>query len=303
MPADKPTALSKEIGHHLRSYRQRVGFNESELARRLGWTPTKTSRAETGVRMPSDRDITMYLASCGAQQAEVDEVLALAADDSHYRSIHHTDTTRDATRTLLLHEESANTIEGYEAACMPALLRTEAYARALLIEAGICSSPVVEHRLEGLKRRQALIEQTRYQSYTWYIHENALYTLIGDNLVMNEQLLHLTFLSAWNRCTIRIVPRSTKGTGLVNNGFQRLTFTDMDPLVTLDLETNALLLDHPDDTTRYREALNRLDQVALDERQSTTVLSDLADAYDGSQHVNLPGRPHPPTPQANSVAD
>jgi hypothetical protein len=296
MPADKPTALGKEIGRRLRFQRQHARLNEADLSRRLGWTTTKTSRTETGIRNMSETEIVMYMASCGAGQTEVDDVVALASQRSRYRAIDHTDTIRDATDTLGFHEGQAVTIEGYEPTCVPALVRTEQYARALLIEAGICSSPVVEHRLEGLNQRQSILKQSRQPNYTWYIHENTLHTPVGDNLIMSEQLMHLTFLSAWNRCTIRIIPRTAKSTGLIKNGFQLLTFTDIAPLATLDLETNALLLDHPDDTGRYRAALNRLDQVALSNEQSTTLIANMADTYDGAQHVNLPAKTGSPLP-------
>jgi transcriptional regulator with XRE-family HTH domain len=236
MPTDKPTALGKEIGQQLRLRRQRAGLNGAELAHRLRWTTTRVSRFETGVRRPGDIEIGMYLASCGASQDEVDAVIALAGEDAHgYRVIDHSDTVKDETSVLLFDEQSALAIEGYEPTCVPALLMTEAYARALLIEAGVRHSAAMEHRLEGLNQRQAILQQPQQPSYTFYVHENALTTPVGDNLIMNEQLLHLTFLSSWRRCTIRVVPQSAGGAGLVKNGFERMTFTDMDPVVTVDL--------------------------------------------------------------------
>jgi transcriptional regulator with XRE-family HTH domain len=299
MPADKsaPTALGREIGHQLRLKRQQAGLTGQELSQRLGWTPTKVSRIETGVRLPLDIEIAMYLVRCSATQTEVDAVTAQIDEGSrNYRVIDHSDDVNDENHRLVLHEQAATTIESYEPVCVPALLRTEGYARALLIEAGICSSPVVEHRLESLKKRQAVLQEPHQRNYTFYISENALDTPIGDNLVMNEQLLHITFLSAWNRCTIRVVPRSAKGAGLVKNGFERLTFADMDPLVTLDLETNALFLDSPTDVTRYRAALDRLDHVALTKDESRILIADQSDTYDGAQHINLPAGPQPSAP-------
>lgn len=299
MPTVKltPTALGREIGHHLRLKRQQAGLTATELSQRIRWTLTKISRIETGIRPPLDIEIAVYLIGCGASQDHVDAVIALT-DEAGPRSrvIDHSDDVNDENRRLLLHEHAAATIDSYEPVCVPALLRTESYARALLIETGICSSPVVEHRLECLKQRQAVLRQSPQPTYTFYISQNALDTPIGDNLIMNEQLLQLTFLSGWSRCTIRVVPRSAKGPGLVKNGFQRLTFTDMNPLVTLDLETNALFLDAPSDVNRYRAALDRLDRVALSEEESRTLFADQADTFDGAHHVNLPVGPRLPAP-------
>ncbi len=62
-----------------------------------------------------------------------------------------------------------------------------------------------------------------------------------------------------------------------------MTFTDMDPLVTVDLETNVLFLDSPGDANRYRRALDRLDRAALNDGQSRTLIADLGDHFDGAQ--------------------
>lgn len=297
MPADMPTALGKEIGHRLRRRRVEAGLNASELCQRLGWTNTKTSRIETGHRPASDDEIVMYLASCGARQAEVDNVLALASQRGRYRSIEH-----GATSHLAFHEQCALTIESYEPTFVPVLLQTEAYANALLTKDGNYIAGAAELRLENLKIRQAILNNYHQPDYTWYIHENLLNTPVGNDLTMNEQLLHLTFLSAWSRCTIRIVPRSSKVASLPRTGFQRLTFTDVAPLVTLDLETNTLILDHPDDTDHYQAVLDRLDRLSLDPDKSRDILAEKADKFDSRGEVASLSGPQPATVTNEPVA-
>jgi transcriptional regulator with XRE-family HTH domain len=281
MVADKTTALGKQLGRELRIRREKAGYNALELSRRLGWSPTKVSRVETGSRDLTATDLTMYLASCGVPRDEINEIIELSREgDKGYRLKDHADTIRDENSTLIFHEQSATAIDSYDPILIPPLAQTERYTRALLIETGTNSSSVVEHRMQCLANRQATIRQSDPPHCTFLIHENAITTMVGDNLVMNEQLLHLAFLTAWHRCTIRVVPRSAGAAGLTKNSFQRMLFPDHDPVTVVDLETNSLFLDNPSDTTRYASTLKRLDRVALEEDLSRTVLADLADDFD-----------------------
>jgi transcriptional regulator with XRE-family HTH domain len=288
MAADKVSALGKELGAELRMRREKAGFNALEFSRRIGWSPTKVSRAETGAKMLAPTEIMMYLASCGTTRDEISKVLALAEEgDKGYRLKDHTDDIYDETRTLIFHERSALTIDSYEPIFVPTLLQTERYTRARLIETGVNYSPIVEHRMQCVLNRQEVLRQSEPPQCTFFIHENALTTLVGDNLIMNEQLLHLVFLTSWHRCVIRLVPRSAKANGQANNGFQRLTFPNQDPMVTIDLETNALILDNKSDTRRYANVLGRLDRAALNAELSRTVIADLANNYDGADMTDV----------------
>jgi transcriptional regulator with XRE-family HTH domain len=282
MAADKTTALGKQLGHELRIRREKAGYNALELSRRLGWSPTKVSRVETGWRDLTTADLTMYLASCGVPRDQINEIIELSKEgDKGYRLKDHTDTIRDENSTLIFHEQSATAIDSYDPIFIPPLLQIESYSRALMIETGANSSPVVEHRMTCLAKRQATLRGSEPPNCTFFIHENAVTTIIGDNLILSEQLLHLAFLTAWHRCTVRVVPRSARATGLTKNSFQRMLFPDHDPVTVVDLETNSLFLDNMSDTTRYAKALERLGRVALDEDLSRTVLADLADDFDG----------------------
>jgi transcriptional regulator with XRE-family HTH domain len=282
MAADKTTALGKLLGHELRARREKAGYNGLELSRRLGWSPSKVSRAETGSIELTATDLTMYLASCGVARDGINELIELSREgDKGYRLKDHTDTIRDEHSTLIFHEQSAVAIDSYDPIFIPPLLQIEGYSRALMIETGANYSPVVEHRMTCLAERQEVLRGPEAPNCTFFIHENAVTTIVGDNLILSEQLLHLVFLSSWHRCMIRVVPRSARATGLTKNSFERMIFPDHDPVTVVDLETNSLFLDRLSDTTRYAKALDRLDRIALDEDLSRTILADLADDFDG----------------------
>jgi transcriptional regulator with XRE-family HTH domain len=294
MPADKVSALGRELGHELRARREKAGYNALEFSKRLGWSPTRVSRVETGAKMPTTSELTMYLASSGATRDEINKVLDLAKEgDRGHRVKDHSDDVNDETNTLIFHERAALTIDAYDPIFVPTLLQTENYTRARLIEAGVNSTAIIEHRMQCTADRQKVLRQSEPPECTYYIAENALVTPIGDTLIMTEQLLHLVFLTTWQHCTIRVIPRAAQGTGFAHNGFQRMTFPNQVPMVTIDLETNSLILDAKTDTGRYADVLSRLNGAALDEERSRTVLADLADDYDGTTALPQLGSPIP----------
>jgi transcriptional regulator with XRE-family HTH domain len=59
------TACSRELGFELRRRRELIGLTSVELADRMGWTHSKISRLETGLRGAAETDVVQYLARLG----------------------------------------------------------------------------------------------------------------------------------------------------------------------------------------------------------------------------------------------
>lgn len=49
------TARSRELGIELRRARERIGYTGGQLARKLGWSNSRISRLEGGMRFPPER--------------------------------------------------------------------------------------------------------------------------------------------------------------------------------------------------------------------------------------------------------
>jgi transcriptional regulator with XRE-family HTH domain len=281
---DRITAHGRELGVELRRRRELAGYNGLELANRLGWSTTKVSRVETGARIISEVDIAIYLASCGVPRLEMDGILDLAREASYdHRLKSHGEKLPDELRTLIFHETTAAEIDSYELVVVPGLLQTEDYTRALLQANGLYAGDSFEFRVGARMARQGLLRRSYPPHCTFFIHEHALRTPIGSNRIMHEQLLQLVFLSSWRHCSIRVVPVSAGGQGVVQASFRLMGYAEHDPVAYIEQEAVSLFLDRRAHTDHYRKVLDRLDRVALDGGESRGILADLANDFDRAE--------------------
>jgi transcriptional regulator with XRE-family HTH domain len=280
---DKVTASGRELGAELRRRRELAGYNGLEMSKRLGWSQTQISRVETGARPITPADVAIYLSSCGVPRDEMDPILELARDarrDHRFKS--HGEQLPDELTTLIFHETTAASIEGFELTVVPGLLQTEDYIRALLRH-GTYAGDSMEFRVQARIDRQRLLRRSEPPWCTFFIHENGLRMQVGDSRVMHDQLLQLTFLAGWQRCRIRVVPGAAGPSGLANSSFRLLSYAEHEPVVYVEQESASVFLDKPEHAAHFRQVLNRLDRVALDEGQSRQFLADLAGEFERAE--------------------
>src|SRR5882672_9098496 len=133
MQDQEPTVRSRELGLALSRAAEVRGVNGKEIARLLGWTPTKVSRLFHGRRGASPEDISAFLAVCGIVGPKRDELLDLA----RYAYLpgwwqEYGDRLPTELRTLSDHEDAAITVINFENVVVPGLLQTADYMYALM---------------------------------------------------------------------------------------------------------------------------------------------------------------------------
>lgn len=287
MAEDKITAHGRELGAELRKRREAAGYQGQELARRLGWSPTKVSRVEVGARPVTQADVAIYLASCGVPRDEMDPIVDLAGEAGHdHRLKSHGEKLPDELRTLILHETTAAEIDSYEPMFVPGLLQTEDYARALFQEVDQFDGDSIELRVRARMDRQSLLKRLHPPRCTFFIHENALRAPIGGSRIMHEQLLQLVFSSSRPQCAIRVVPVSAGGRGLAHAMFRLMRYVEHEPVIEIEQDAATLFLDRKDYANHYRRVLKRLEQAALDEGESRSLLAELASEFDRAEEGN-----------------
>ena len=57
------------IGRHLAVLRDKAGYKQNELARKLGWSPAVLSRSEAGERPLSDEELAELVGAIGTSEA------------------------------------------------------------------------------------------------------------------------------------------------------------------------------------------------------------------------------------------
>ena len=117
------TARSRELGVELRKLRERTGRSALEFARIVGWSNSKVSRIETGLRGITEVDVVRYAGYCRATPAEVEDLVARCREaevPGFWLS--------RRLSTLVFHEGAASSSVSYGPLVVPELLQAERYA-------------------------------------------------------------------------------------------------------------------------------------------------------------------------------
>jgi transcriptional regulator with XRE-family HTH domain len=281
MKDHETTTRSRELGGELRRIREQAGYNATQLASLLGWSPSRISCLESGKRGASEVDVATFIAYCQVSGPKRDRLLTLArqAYDRIWLQSHG-GALPDELRTLILHEATASTIHVYDPLVVPGLLQTQNYARTVFRRAGLVSEDIIEPRVQARIDRQSLLQRREPPSTTFYLHEQALLLPIDDQQIMNEQLLHLALVSGRPSCSIRVVPASAGPQGGLGGPFRLMEYVEHGPVVYVANQTTSLFLEDKEHIAAYQVILDRLAEVALDREESRQLLVRLANEYD-----------------------
>jgi transcriptional regulator with XRE-family HTH domain len=269
----EPTIRSRELGEALRHAMKEAGFTASQMARQLDWSPSRVSRLFSGKRGGSSLDVSAFLGVCGVRGPEKERLLNLALDQHRPGFLQPHLPTQ--LRTLINHENKAVAIREFQFNLIPGVLQTDAYIRALHLEAGLIPEEEIDDRVRAKLGRQNLLSRSDL-SFTFYVHEFALRLPIGGSVVMSEQLHKLLRMSVRPNLTLRVVPASVGGHAAIAGSFRLMEFKAIPPIVYLDSETSGLFLELPIEIRAYKNILTALDTTALPEGQSREFITRVA---------------------------
>lgn len=265
------TARARELGSLLRRLREKAGIQAIDLAAKLGWSPTKVSRVETGSRGIAEIDVVRFAAYCGATHYQVNAMVARCreAEVPGYW-------LTDRLSSLVFHESTANSLVSYQPLVVPGLLQTFDYAMAL-IGPRQSDLAMARHHVEIRMERQQILHD---RQLGFFIHEQALRLLVGDSRVMNEQLLKLVLIADHPWLSIRVVPASAGARSMHGGQFVLYRFPAAQPLVYLENGPLGLFLEASEYVAWYQKQVATIGEVALDRGQSREMLAALASEFD-----------------------
>jgi len=165
MMADaSPTIRQRELGLRLREFRTAKGLTVDDVAKELLCSPTKISRAETGARRPTLRDVRDLCRIYEIDGETSAELMGLAREArvsgwwTQYNDLN--------ISPFIGLEQAATVITCFGMYFVPALLQTEDYAREII--KGIApkiESDILDQRVEARMRRQGLLWQAKAQCH------------------------------------------------------------------------------------------------------------------------------------------
>lgn len=253
------------LGGRLRDLRKDAGLTGRQLALLAGWQSSKVSKIEYGRQAPTDEDIRAWCRHCQTVDQTVDQVDDLIATVRNIEAMYvewrrrlHTGTRRRQEKSLALEAETS-LLRWYEPVLVPGLLHTAEYAAAVMqrvidfygvpndLEAGVAAR---------MERQQILYKGKR--RFHFVLAEQALWTQVGDQDVMNGQLDRLRTVLSLARVSLGILPRRTAYRVPTN---QFIIFDER--LVHIEAVSAELTVTQPREIGLYVKAFQELAEQAM----------------------------------------
>lgn len=275
MPASgSPTVRRRRLAAELRRLRgNRTG---GEVARAIGWSPTKVSRAESGRESLPPAEIEKLVDYYGVTGPLRRRLLGLAEDAARrgwwedYADI----LTPQYMEFIGLEEEAASCLH-WEIFAIPGLLQTEEYTRQLNIAyQGLVPTipPSVQDRFLRVRmRRQERLVREPVLRLSVVIDEAVLIRRVGNHAVMRAQLQRLADVTELPNVDLRVL-RLREHPGVLSGSFVIMRFGPQDGLedegvlgdvVSTEALVTEIYVEGETDTQLYSIFFNSLRKSAL----------------------------------------
>jgi transcriptional regulator with XRE-family HTH domain len=280
--AGGPTALRIMLGGQLRRLREAKRITLEDAGYVIRASGSKMSRLETGRVGFKSRDIADLLTLYGVTDEQQRETLQELARKASAMGWWHdyADVMPAWLEPYVGLEEAASSIRCYEMQCMPGLLQTADYARAIAVLAHPRrSADEIERRVSLLMARQAVLSRVTPAHLWLVLDEAALRRPVGRPEVMRGQLRHLIDMADRPNVTLQVIPLTTGDNAAAGGPFTILRFSepDLPDVVYLEQLTSALYLDKRETVDHYLAVIERLCVEALPTSSSVKMISELLD--------------------------
>jgi transcriptional regulator with XRE-family HTH domain len=258
-----PAVLRMLVGAHLRRLREDQGISREDAGYRIRASGSKISRMELGRVALKDRDVAdllaLYRVSDEADTSTVLDLAKRASVPGWWRA--YGESVPAWFEPYLGLEQGASMIRSYEIQCIPGLLQTESYARAV-IQLGHRAAPETETeaRVRLRMRRQAILTRPEPATLWAIIDEGALRRPVGGPATMRAQIQYLIDSVDRRNITIQLLPFSATAHASTAGPIAILRFPEwnLPDVVYLEQLTGAVYPDRPGDIERHWDAMNRL---------------------------------------------
>jgi uncharacterized protein DUF5753/helix-turn-helix protein len=275
MPKRFSTARGREFGDGVRAAIAGTGLTSREICEKIGWDPSKLSDLLHGKGGCSEIDLAILLSFCHIAPDERDHLLyVFQQTDLKVWWQHFADLRSFRMRTFLEHLWKAKEFVVWQPLVIPGLLQLPDYLRAMCVKAVNLPREEIEDRVAGRLAMQEILRQRL--DCTFYIHEQVLWSQVGGVEVMRAQLHHMLQMSVRPYIHIRILPFSVGAHAGMAGCFDLMRFDRIEPVIFLEAENSSLVVERKDSVKDYEDIVKALDQTALDEEDSRTLIAKLA---------------------------
>ncbi|OIK29624.1 helix-turn-helix domain-containing protein [Streptomyces malaysiense] len=260
-----PSVLRMILGRRLERLRVRAGLGYAEAGAAIGVSHSTIRRMEAAkVARLRLTDAEKLLQVYGMTDPHEIDTFLRSVREANKRGWWHgyRDVLPDWGAAHLSLEQAAERIRGYENQCVPGLLQTEDYARALLraTHPG-ASAEVTERRVALRMRRQWLLAGAEPPRVWVVLDETALRRTVGGSGAMRAQIDHLVEIGRLPHVTVQLMPFAHGPHPAMSAAAYhlfRFRARELSDIVHVDGLLGAVHLDKPEHVEPYREALDRL---------------------------------------------
>ncbi|WP_368733106.1 helix-turn-helix domain-containing protein [Streptomyces alkaliphilus] len=193
----EPSDSLRTFGAVLKTFRERAGLTQEQLAPLLGYAPPTVAAVEQGRRLPQ-RDFI----------DKAEEVLdAFGTLRAAARHLSRRPGLAAWFREWARLEEEALNLWTYECRVIPGLLQSEGYARAVFEDdIPAPSDAEVEERVAARLKRQKLLLERPNTGYSFIIEESLFLRETGTAQVSREVITHILRASALRNVDVQVMP-------------------------------------------------------------------------------------------------
>jgi transcriptional regulator with XRE-family HTH domain len=265
------------LGAQLRRLRERAGVTRDNAGYCIRVSDSGIARLELGRVSFRQRDVSDLLELYQVDPATKNKLIQLTA---RTRAIpwwqEYRDVVPDWFQAYVGLEEAAALIRSYEVQFVPALLQTEEYARAVLVQGSPNLTPEeVDSRVAVCVGRQELLARDENQPRLWAIvDEAALRRPMGGRKVLARQVSRLIEAVGEPNVTLQVLPFIFGGHAALGGPFTILRFpqADLPDIVYMEYLTGGHYIDRPEEVEVYLEAMDRLASVGTSPEMTKDIL-------------------------------
>ncbi len=284
MVQDEPSARERQLASELRLLRGTAGLNGQDAAARLGWSPSKVSRIESGRIGISDDDLgrLLELYDVPPEKAEQMRRLARSARSKGWWDAYAGSLSPGYTNLIKL-EDGSRALRCYSAVVPHALLQTPEYARHVIGSTlPKPSATEISRRVEVHRLRQTVLQR----------EEPLRLEVVIDEAVFRRQITHpdgevdtATMRGQWEALvdagklpTVRlgVLPFRAGLPPVTSGSFSILESkaTDAPDVVYLENKTRIFFVEDESEVHWYTQDFDRLASLALNEDDSLAFIRE-----------------------------
>lgn len=273
-----PTIRRRRLGVELRRHREAAGITIEVVTERLGCSPSKVSRIETGHTGAAPRDVHDILDIYGVPESVHRELVQIAREAKQKGWWHPFSTVLNSAYVGL--EAAARSIRTYEQQVVPGLLQSEEYAIAMIRAARLGDTDAeIEQRVHVRMERQSLLTQDDPIDLRVVLDEAVLSRPVGGDKVMRDQLIRLIEAAGLPNVTMQILPFAAGPHAGMDGTFAILEFEEAEDadVVFAENATGGLFLEKAEELRKYYSIFEKIRATALDPDESIEMIKMLVE--------------------------